>query len=87
MLAPLWLLGACAQAPAPAPTVGAGAETCPAASFRGLTGQPRGVLDRMTLPAGTRIIGPRDAVTMDYNPGRMNFEIGEDGRIAKLGCY
>ncbi|UFS65926.1 hypothetical protein LO749_05015 [Paracoccus denitrificans] len=87
LLAPLCALAACVEAMPPAQVPQPGADSCNAASFRGLVGQPRGVLDRMTLPAGTRIIGPRDAVTMDFNAGRMNFEIGEDGRIAKIGCY
>lgn len=87
MLAPLCALAACAEAPPPASAPQPGTDSCNAASFRGLVGQPREVLDRMTLPAGTRIIGPRDAVTMDFSPGRLNFEIGENGRIAKIGCY
>jgi len=41
----------------------------------------------MTLPAGTRVIGPLDPVTMDYRANRLNFEIGQDGKIAKIACY
>jgi len=85
MLVPLCAFGACAgpQAPAQAPA----ADSCNSAPLRGLVGQPGKVLEEMTLPAPSRVIGPRDPVTMDFNPARMNFEIGEDGRIAKIGCY
>ncbi|MDQ7263018.1 I78 family peptidase inhibitor [Paracoccus sp. PS-1] len=87
LLVPLCALAACVEAEPPAQAPGTESDSCNAASFRGLIGQPRGVLDGMTLPAGTRVIGPRDAVTMDFRASRMNFEIGEDGRIAKIGCY
>ena len=41
----------------------------------------------MLLPAGSRVIGPSDPVTMDFRPERLNVEVGADGRIAKVGCY
>ncbi|QRZ13240.1 hypothetical protein JWJ88_00840 [Paracoccus methylovorus] len=81
---PLCLLGACVEVQPPEQPQ---PDVCKAATFNGLVGQPRQVLEKMTLPPGTRIIGPRDPVTMDFNANRINFEIGEDGRIAKIGCY
>ena len=87
LFAPLCVLGACAEAPAPAPAPDSQSDQCQATSFRGLTGQPRSVLGKMTLPAGTRVIGPLDPVTMDYRANRLNFEIGQDGKIAKIACY
>ena len=42
---------------------------------------------RQLFAAGTRIIGPTQAVTQDYRLSRLNFEIGKDGRIAKISCY
>lgn len=80
-------LGACvtpAANPSGQPPV---TDACNASGFQGLVGQPRTVLKTMMLPAGTRVIGPGDAVTMDFSPERMNIEIGTDGRIAKIGCY
>ena len=62
-------------------------DQCKASTLQGLVGQPKAVLQTMLLPAGTRVIGPGDAVTMDFRPDRMNVEIGTDGRIAKIGCY
>lgn len=62
-------------------------DTCPAASFQGLVGQPRAVLGQMLFPAGTRIIGAHDPVTADFNPARLNVEIGHNDRIAKVACY
>lgn len=33
-----------------------------------------------------RVILPGMAVTMDYRPDRLNVEVGENGRIAKVRC-
>ncbi|MFC3570505.1 I78 family peptidase inhibitor [Paracoccus sp. TOH] len=87
LLAPLCALTACVPADPPATAPQPAPDGCKAAQFRGLIGQPRGVLEAMTLPQGSRIIGPRDPVTADFRAERINFEIGKDGRIAKIGCY
>lgn len=86
-IAPLCLLAACVESQPPAEPPATMPVTCPADEFKGLVGQSESVLRNMMLPAGTRVIGPRDPVTMDFRPDRMNFEIGVDGRIAKIGCY
>ena len=84
---PLLALAACVEpVPAPAP-VQPDTDKCKASTLQGLVGQPKSVLQTMLLPAGTRVIGPGDAVTMDFRPDRMNVEVGADGRIAKIGCY
>jgi hypothetical protein len=33
-----------------------------------------------------RTIRPGDAVTMDFSAGRLNIELGEDGRIKRFRC-
>ncbi|MDS9466950.1 I78 family peptidase inhibitor [Paracoccus sp. MBLB3053] len=60
---------------------------CGAEALRGLVGQPRAVLEQVDLPEGSRVIGAKQAVTMDFRPTRLNVEIGADDRIARLGCY
>ena len=77
-------LGACTLSQ---PDLPAAADACGAARLQGLVGQSDAVLRDMKLPEGTRVIGPRDAVTADYRETRMNFEIGADARIAKIACY
>lgn len=81
---PLALAACVPQAPPAAPEP---PDTCQAAAFQGLVGQPRAILAQMLFPAGTRIIGPNDAVTADYNAGRMNIEVGANDRIGKVACY
>lgn len=89
MLCVLGGLGACALSPpAPPPTNGdPQVDSCGAAGFQGLVGQSNTALQNVKLPQDARIIGARDAVTMDYRPTRLNFEIGADDRIAKISCY
>jgi hypothetical protein len=82
---PLILLAACV--PPPPATPPEDADLCKAQALQGLVGQPQSVLQSMLLPAGSRVIGPSDPVTMDFRPERLNVEIGADGRIAKVGCY
>lgn len=71
----------------PAPPSDPPAAACGAAGYQGLLGQPRAVLEQMTFPIGTRLIGPDDAVTGDFRPNRLNIEYGRNGRIEKVGCY
>lgn len=83
---PLLALAACVE-PVATPPAEPDTDLCKASALQGLVGQSQTVLKSMLLPAGTRVIGPGDAVTMDFRPDRMNVEIGEDGRIAKIACY
>ena len=84
-LLPLLALAACVE-PAP-PVSEPDPDLCNALAMQGLVGQPASVLQTMMLKAGTRVINPGDAVTMDFRPDRMNVEIGANGRIEKIACY
>lgn len=59
---------------------------CDASGLQSYVGEPRSVLAAMTLPAPVRIIEPGMVVTMEFNPKRLNFVIGEDGRIERIYC-
>lgn len=85
-LLPLLALAACVE-PAPLPVDEPDTDQCNASALQGLVGQPSTVLQNMMLKAGTRVINPGDAVTMDFRPDRMNIEIGTSGRIEKVACY
>ncbi|WP_185020828.1 I78 family peptidase inhibitor [Histidinibacterium lentulum] len=63
-----------------------GADLCDAGSHVRLIGQDATALERVLLLGQVRVIRPGDAVTMDLRPERINFEIGEDGRIARIFC-
>lgn len=85
---PLLAMAACAPVPPPeAPPAEPDPDACKASTYQGLVGQSQTVLASMMLPAGTRVIGPGDAVTMDFRHDRLNLEIGESGRIERIACY
>ncbi|MGR3540032.1 MAG: I78 family peptidase inhibitor [Hasllibacter sp.] len=82
-LAPLAMLAlAACEAAGPG---GAGADTCGASDYRGAIGTP---LAALSLPADLddRIVRPGDAVTQDYRPGRINFELDENDVVARVTC-
>lgn len=81
ILPALILLAACVPAPAEPPGA-----TCSAASLQHLVGQPESAFDPGGLTEPVRVIHPGEAVTMDFNPGRLNVEIGTDGRIVAIRC-
>ena len=85
----LLLLAACASAdepgsPAEPPSAG---DLCGAARFAHLVGTDAAAIDRSTLPPRTRIIGPNDAVTMDFREDRLNIRTDANGRVTELGCF
>ena len=59
---------------------------CGAADLQGLVGQPAAVLETMRFSQPIRIILPGQAITMDYSPNRLNIEINEADRIARVSC-
>lgn len=69
--------------PADNETVAAPAN-CPAAEFQGLIGETASAAD--VIPAPKRVIGPDDAVTMDYRPERTNVDLDAAGRIIRIRC-
>jgi hypothetical protein len=61
-------------------------DTCGAEASQGLVGTSVGELQAASLPENRRIIFPGMAVTMDFQPERINVEIGTDDRIARVFC-
>lgn len=82
LLIPLVVLAACA---ADLP-VDPSADACGAEPLKNLLGQDMSTLAAMTFPDTTRFIGPGDAVTMDFSPRRLNFDLDEDGVILRIWC-
>lgn len=77
-----------AEAPAPAaPTNAAEAtaqDTCGASQYASMVGQN---MAAVTVPAGTRTIGPDTAVTEDFRPDRLNMIVDAQGVIQRFECY
>lgn len=85
-IAALLPLAACVAQPVPAPEPLPDSSVCGAAGLQTLVGQPRSVLAAMTFPAPMRVIGPGMAVTMDFNPDRLNVEYDRTETITRVFC-
>ena len=62
------------------------ADACGAAELQDMVGQSKDVLARIKFAVPVRVIEPGMAVTMDFQPNRLNFAIGEDGTITSITC-
>lgn len=82
LIAPIVLaaLAACAELPAEPDE-----NACGAARYAGDIGRPVSELD---LPAEgrVRVIGPNDAVTLDYVVERLNIEVDAQRRVLRAYC-
>ena len=68
-----------------ASTVSAGGpDTCNAAAYQALIGQD--AASSLTLPEPKRLVGPTDAVTTDFNAGRLNVQLDEIDNIVAITC-
>jgi hypothetical protein len=65
---------------------GSPSDACGAAARQDLVGTSVGGLDASTLPENRRVLFPGMAATMDFQPERLNVEVGSDDRIARVYC-
>ncbi len=79
-------LSACDLPPILAPDDPDTEGTCGADGLQGLVGQHVSVLGGMSFDGPVRVIRPGDAVTMDYNPDRLNVEVNDAQRILRIFC-
>lgn len=80
------LLAACVT-PAPAPGPGqVDLSSCSADAVQSLIGSNIASVDTRPLAQTVRIIPPNSAVTMDYNPQRLNIETDARGVIIRMTC-
>ncbi|MCF2871710.1 hypothetical protein L0664_11590 [Octadecabacter sp. G9-8] len=61
-------------------------DTCNANQYASLVGQDVTALERVMILDQVRVIRPGQAVTMDFRPERINFNIGQDSRITSINC-
>jgi hypothetical protein len=75
------------SAPYAGPSVPAAVEdSCGARAQAGLVNQNVAALERVLIIGPVRVIGPGDAVTMDFNETRINFELNQFDQIARIFC-
>ena len=61
-------------------------DTCQMAAHQHLVGTSGDAIDQTALPAGTRVVCHECSVTMDYRSGRLNIDLGPDGKVIGLHC-
>jgi hypothetical protein len=61
-------------------------QECIAADLQGFVGEPLSMLEGQDLPQPNRIIGPDTAVTMDWNPMRLNIAHDKAHSITRIYC-
>jgi hypothetical protein len=79
-------LAGCTEAVAEVETGDATEDTCNLAGAEALVGQN---IAAVTLPAdqgAIRVIGPDQAVTMDFSPSRLNIDHDKTGIITRVWC-
>ena len=79
------VLAACVQQGPELPPIGV-ADQCNAGTFRPYIGRNLSALDGIEFPPGTRIIGPRQAVTQDLQPQRLNITYDRQRTIIRVHC-
>lgn len=83
------LLWACTTAPEPdieMPTTDELLKSCGGEDFEGWIGQTWNETKVALAGPNLRLITPGMAVTMDYNPQRLNVELDDSGTISALFC-
>ncbi|WP_254216473.1 I78 family peptidase inhibitor [Tabrizicola sp. TH137] len=70
----------------PGPVSGGGVNACGALDLQYLVGAPARDLEAIQFNKPVRVIYPGSAVTMDFNPERLNFEVDRAGRVARVTC-
>lgn len=81
-MAQMALLGCVvAEPPSPDPT-----DACQASELQGLVGQAATVLEGMRFGQRLRVIRFGMAVTMDYDPARLNILLDQKERIERVSC-
>lgn len=87
----LLMLAACQRQTDPRylgpPESAPGVDACGAAELQDMVGEPKAILAAMKFAVPVRVIEPGMAVTADFSASRLNFEMAEDGTIARIACY
>jgi hypothetical protein len=93
VIAVILLLAACDVAVGPnAPTpIGTGLpdaaeDTCNSNQYASLIGEDATALERILLLGQVRVIRPNQAITMDFRPERINFNVSSNNRITSIFC-
>jgi len=83
LLSALTTLAACETGRSPS---GAGDDNCGTTRYVHLQGAPESDVLAISFNQPVRIISPRDNITMDFLPNRLNFVLDAASNVAKITC-
>lgn len=75
-------LAACEQPAATEP----GPDACGSSEMAHLVGLNRSQLEGIAFTQPFRILGPGDAMTMDFRAERVNFTLDDDSKVTRIWC-
>lgn len=61
-------------------------DSCGAKRYHTLLDQDATALERILILGQVRVVRPGTILTQDYKPERLNFHVGENGRVTKISC-
>ncbi|MCR9158670.1 MAG: I78 family peptidase inhibitor [Rhodobacteraceae bacterium] len=61
-------------------------ESCGAEDMSHLMGLQRAQLENIAFTQPHRILGPNDAMTLDFRGERVNFELDDSGAVVRIYC-
>ncbi|PRY24175.1 peptidase inhibitor I78 family protein [Aliiruegeria haliotis] len=61
-------------------------DTCKLAEFQQFNNQNAATVEAAGIAAPYRVIAPNTIVTQEYNPMRVNFYLGGNGRVNRISC-
>lgn len=82
----LFVLSACSQTVGLPPVPDGDADSCGAAQYGAVVGQPATALEKVLILGQVQLIRPTTAVTQDFRPERINFFIDSTETITAITC-
>ena len=61
-------------------------DTCGAKRYHTLLDQDATALERILILGQVRIVRPGTILTQDFRPQRMNFHVGDNGKVIQISC-
>ncbi|MDG1378005.1 MAG: I78 family peptidase inhibitor [Yoonia sp.] len=61
-------------------------DSCGAKRYHTLLDQNATALERILIMGQVRVVRPGTISTQDYRPARMNFHVGDNGKITRISC-
>jgi hypothetical protein len=62
-------------------------DACGASAYAHLVGEPYTELHHASLPANSNVTTGKGMTTLEFEPGKLNVVLSDQGRIIAIGCF